>query len=149
MAKRRRRRSRLQKLAVDVLGLVKSARDASRSALQHLRNEISVTRTKLEELVTEERSFKLDLFGTGAPGRPRGGGKSRKPRPAGTKAADRRAKPIRKGPAKADKYLAKLPAKFTIDDVRKLAGKAAPISLAQWSRAKKVKKTGDGYQKIS
>jgi hypothetical protein len=135
---------------VDVLGVVKSARDASKSALQHLRKEINATRTKLEKLVTEERSFKLDLFGTGGPGRPRGAAKSRKPgRPAGRKAVARRAKPPRKGPAKADTFLAKLPAKFTIDDVRKVAGKAAPISLAQWARSKKVKKVAGGYQKAA
>jgi hypothetical protein len=128
--------------------MVKSARDASKSALQHLRKEISASRKLLEKLVTEERSFRLDLFGSGAPGRPRGAGKSRKPgRPAGRKAAARRAKPRRKGSPKADKFLAKLPTKFTIDDVRKVAGKAAPISLAQWARSKKVKKTAGGYQK--
>jgi len=150
MAKRRRRKSRRQKLGADVLAMVKSARDASKSALQHLRKEISTTRTKLEKLVTEERSFKWDLFGTGAPGRPRGAAKPRKPgRPAGRKAAARRAKPRRKGPPKADKFLAKLPAKFTIDDVRKVAGKAAPISLAQWSRSKRIRRTASGYEKAA
>jgi hypothetical protein len=130
--------------------MVASAREASKGALQQLRKEISATRTKLEKLVTEERNFRLDLFGTGGPGRPRGAAKPRKPgRPAGRKAAARRAKPRRKGPAKADKFLAKLPAKFTIDDVRKVAGKAAPISLAQWARSKKVKKTAGGYQKAA
>jgi len=146
MAKRRRRRSRLQKLGADVLSMVMSARDASKSALQQLRKEISATRSTLEKLVTEERSFKLDLFGTGVPGRPRVAAKSRKP---GRKPAARRAKPRRKGPAKADKFLAKLPAKFTIDDVRKIAGKATPISLAQWARAKKIKKVAGGYQKAA
>jgi hypothetical protein len=130
--------------------MVASAREASKAALQHLRKEISATRAKLEKLVTEERSFKLDLFGTGGPGRPRGAAKSRKPgRPAGRKAAARKTKLRRKGPAKADKYLAKLPNKFTIDDVRKIAGKAAPISLAQWSRAKKIKKVAGGYKKAA
>jgi len=149
MARRRRRRNRLQKQAVDVLSLVKSARDASKSALQHLHKEIGAMRTKLEGLLGEERSFKLDLFGTGAPGRPRRAAKSRKPgRPAGRKAVARRAKPRRKGPPKADKFLVKLPSKFTIDDVRKMAGKAAAISLAQWARAKKVKKTATGYEKL-
>ena len=146
MAKRRRRRSRLQKLGADVLSMVMSARDASKSALQQLRKEISATRSTLEKLVTEERSFKLDLFGTGVPGRPRVAAKSRKP---GRKPAARRAKPRRTGPAKADKFLAKLPAKFTIDDVRKIAGKATPISLAQWARAKKIKKVAGGYQKAA
>jgi len=150
MAKRRRRRSRLQELGVDVLSMVASARDASKSALQQLRKEISATKSKLEKLVGEERSFGLDLFGTGAPGRPRGAAKSRQPgRPAARKAAARRAKPRPKGPAKADKYLAKLPTKFTIDDVRKVAGKATGISLAQWARAKKVKKTAEGYMKVA
>jgi hypothetical protein len=147
MAKRRKRRSRLQKLAADVFGVVKSARDASKSAVQQLRKEISATRSKLGKLVTEERSFRLDLFGTGAPGRPQRAAKSRKPgRPAGRKAVGRRAKPRSKGPAKADKFLAKLPSKLTIDDVRKVAGKAAPISLSQWARSKKVKKVAGGYQ---
>jgi hypothetical protein len=150
MAKRRRRRSRLQKVRSDVLAIVTSAREATRAALQQLRKEISAARTKLEKLVTEERGFRLDLFGTGGPGRPRGAGKSRKRgRPAGRKAGARRARPQRKGPAKADKFLAKLPAKFTIDDVRKVAGKAAPISLAQWARSKKVKKIAGGYQKVA
>ena len=129
--------------------MVASAREASRAALLQLGKEISAAKRLLEKLVTEQRSFRLDLFGTGAPGRPRGAAKSRKPgRPAGRKAVARRAKPRSKGPAKADKFLAKLPAKFTIADVRKVAGKAAPISLAQWSRAKKVKKTATGYEKL-
>ncbi len=90
--------------------MVLSAREASKAALQQLRKEITAARSQLEKLITEERSFKLDLFGTGGPGRPRGAAKSRKPgRPAGRKAVARRAKPRRKGPPKADKYLAKLP----------------------------------------
>jgi hypothetical protein len=133
-----------------VLSIVASAREASKAALQHLRKEISATKQLLERLVTEQRSFRLDLFGTGAPGRPRGSAKTRKPgRPAGRKAVARRAKPRRKGPPKADKFLAKLPNKFRIEDVRKIAGKASAISLAQWSRAKKVKKTAaGGYEKV-
>ena len=150
MAKRRRRKSRLQKLGADVLSMVASARDASKSALQQLRKEITAARSQLEKLVTEERSFKSDLFGTDGPGRPRGAGQSRKRgRPVGRKAVARKAQPRRKGPAKADNFLAKLPAKFTIDDVRKVAGKATAISLAQWARSKKVKKTATGYQKVA
>ena len=148
MAKRRRRRSRLQKLGSDVLAIVTSAREATKAALQQLRKEISAAKGRLEKLIAEERAFRLDLFGN-APGRPRGAAKLRKRgRPAGRKMAARKTKP-RKGPAKADRFLAKLPAKFTIDDVRKIAGKAAPISLAQWARAKKVKKTAEGYMKIA
>ena len=128
--------------------MVASAREASKAALQQLRKEIRAARGLLEKLVSEERSFRLDLFGTGTPSRPRAAGKPRK-RAAGRKPAARRAKPRRKGPAKADKFLAKLPAKFTIDDVRKVAGKAAPISLAQWARSKKVKKVAGGYQKAA
>jgi len=45
--------------------------------------------------------------------------------------------------------LAKLPAKFTIDDVRKVAGRATAISLAQWARSKKLRKTATGYQKAA
>jgi hypothetical protein len=150
MAKRRRRKSRRQKAVANVLSMVASAREASKAALQQLRKEIGVAKRQLEKLVTEERSFRSDLFGAGAPGRSQGAGKSRKRgRPAGRKAVARRAKPRRKGPAKADRFLAKLPAKFTIDDVRKIAGKAAPISLAQWARARKVRKTAVGYQKVA
>jgi hypothetical protein len=130
--------------------MVMSAREASKSALQQLRKEIGAAKRLLEKLVTEERSFRLDLFGAGGPGRPRGTGKlRRRGRPIGRKAVARRTKPRRKGPAKADKFLAKLPTKFTIDDVRKVAGKAAPISLAQWARSKKVKKVAGGYQKAA
>jgi hypothetical protein len=147
MRKRRKRKSRLQS---DVLSVVSSAREASKTALQQLRKEISTARRQLEKLVTEERSFRLDLFGTGRLGGPRPAGKSRKAgRPASKKPAARRAKPRRKGPAKADNFLAKLPARFTIDDVREVAGEATPISLAQWSRAKKVRKTAEGYRKVA
>ena len=40
MAKRRRRKSRLQKLGADVLAMVSSAREASKAALQQLHKEI-------------------------------------------------------------------------------------------------------------
>jgi len=150
MAKRRRRKSRVQKVGADVLSLVSRAREASKSALQQLRKEIGAVKRQLEKLITEERGFKLDLFGTGARGRPRGASKSgKRGRLAGRKTVARRAKPRRKGPAKADKFLAKLPRTFTIDDVRKVAGKAAPISLAQWARAKKIKKAAGGYEKVA
>jgi hypothetical protein len=150
MAKQKKRKSRLQKVRADVLSMVTSAREASKAALQQLRKEIGAARSHLEKLVTEERSFRLDLFGSSGPGRPRGASKSRKlGRPAIRKAGVRRAKPRRKGPPKADKFLAKLPTTFTIDDVRKVAGKASSISLAQWARAKKVKKTAGGYQKAA
>src|SRR5207302_10870828 len=130
----------------NVLGFVAKARAAASKALENLRKEISATRKRLEALIAEERSFRLDLFGTGGPGRPRGGGKN-VGRPAGRKAAAR--KPRRKGPPKADTYFKKLPKAFTIDQVRKLAGRATGVSLAQWARAKKVKKTTSGYQKVA
>ncbi len=149
MAKRRRR-NRLQQLKADVLGMVSSARNLSRAALLQLRQEISATRSGLENLVGEERSFNLDLFGTGGPGRPRAVSKSpRAGRSAGKGAKARKATVRRKGPAKADKFFAKLPSKFMIDYVRKLAGKATPISVAQWVRAKRVKKTASGYEKVA
>jgi hypothetical protein len=130
--------------------MMTSAREVSKAALRQLRKEIHAARRQLEKLVTEERSFRLDLFGTDAPGRPRGVAKPGKVgRPARRKVVARRAKPRRKGPAKADTFLAKLPAKFTIDDVRKVAGKASAISLAQWARAKKVKKVAGGYEKTA
>jgi hypothetical protein len=136
-----------RKSVVDnVLGFVAQARAAASQALSNLRREIVATSKRLETLIAEERSFRLDLFGTGGPGRPRGVGK-KVARPAGRTLAAR--KPRRKGPPKADAYFKKLPGKFTIDDVRKLAGKAAGISVAQWARAKKIKKTASGYQKVA
>ncbi len=136
---------RQKSVVENVLGFVAQARAAASEAISSLRREIAATKKRLETLIAEERSFRLDLFGTGGPGRPRRGGK-KVGRPAGTKAVAR--KPRRKGPPKADQFFAKLPGKFTIDDVRKLAGKAAGISLAQWARAKKIKKTASGYQKV-
>jgi hypothetical protein len=147
---KQRRRPRLQQLKTDVLGMVTSARNLSKVALLQLRKEISATRSLFEKLVGEERSFKFDLFGTGSRGRPRATSKSRKAgRPAGERTRARKVQPRRKGPPKADKFFAKLPSKFTIEDVRKLAGKATPISVAQWVRAKRVKKAAEGYQKIA
>src|ERR1051325_10389498 len=128
----------------NVLGFVAQARAAASKALQNLRKEISATRRRLETLIAEERSFRLDLFGTGGSRGSRSGRKVG--RPAGTKAAAR--KPRRKGPPKAERYFKKLPKAFTIDQVRKVAGKASAISLAQWARAKKIKKTASGYQKV-
>jgi hypothetical protein len=129
--------------------MVSSARSLSKAALLQLRKEISATRNRLEQLVGEERGFKLDLFGTGGPGRSRAVSRPRRAgRSPGSITAARKAKPRRKGPPKADRFFAKLPSKFTVDDVRKLAGKATGVSLAQWARAKKVKKTAGGYQKV-
>jgi hypothetical protein len=134
----------------NVLTYVAQARAAASRALRNLRAEISATRERLGVLLAEERSFRLDLFGTGGPGRPRTVSKSQRTgQPAGRIATARKAKPRRKGPPKADKFFAKLPNAFTIDDVRNVAGKAAGISLAQWARAKKVKKTASGYQKVA
>jgi hypothetical protein len=137
-------------VAKNVLTYVAQARVAASRALRNLRAEISAIRERLEVLLAEERSFRLDLFGTGSPGRPRTVSRSRRAgRPAGRRATARKAKPRRKGPPKADKFFAKLPSKFTIDDVRKLAGKATGVSLAQWARAKKTKKTASGYEKVA
>jgi hypothetical protein len=150
MAKKKRRRTRPRKTGADVFGMVRSARDASKTALRHLRGEIDATRKRLEKLVGEERSFRLDLFGTGALARSRKVGRPRKTgRPTTRKATVRKAKPHRKGPPRADRYFAKLPSKFSVEDVRKLAGKATGVSLAQWARAKKVKKTAAGYEKVA
>jgi hypothetical protein len=141
---KRRRRNRLQQLKADVLGMVSSARNLSRAALLQQRQEISATRSRLENLVGEERSFKLR---DGRPCRPQAVSKSpRASRSAGKGAKARKATPRRKGPPKADKFFAKLPSKFTTNDVRKLA---TPISVAQWVRAKRVKKTASGYEKVA
>jgi hypothetical protein len=102
MAKRRRRRPGLQKAGADVFSIVTSVPEASKSVLQQLSQQISAVKRQLEKLISEGRTFGLDLFGK-APGRPRGAGKSRqRGRPVGRKRATRRAKPRRKGPTKAD-----------------------------------------------
>ncbi len=128
---------------VDVIKIAGVAREAAKGALQTLRKEIASVQRRLEKLVAEDRSFRLDLFGTGGPGRP----------PRAERTAKRvRAiaqKPRHKGPPKADSFFKKLPKEFTLDDVRKVAGKLSGVSLAQWSRSKKIKKTGKGYQKVA
>ncbi len=141
MARRRRRAP-----SAGALAIVRQARNAAKKALDSLREEIKQTSVRLQKLVTEERSFKDELFGAvrrqfGG----RGSQRAAKPgRPAGVHRAARR-----KGPPKADRYFAKLPKSFALEDVRKLAGRAAGISLAQWSRAKRIRKVGKGYQKIA
>ena len=146
MPKRRRRRRRV---AAGALSIVRQARAAAKSALDTLRNEIRQTTARLAKLVSEERSFRLELFGggskrgpakgTGRRGRPPG----RRGRPPKAAASARRRTPL------AEKYFAKLPNTFSLEDVRKLAGRKAGISLAQWSRAKRIKKSGKGYQKMA
>jgi hypothetical protein len=128
----------------NVLGFVAQARAAASKALSNLRSEIAATRKRLETLVAEERSFRLDLFGGGGRRRPRRVG-----RPLGRPMAAKSTTVRRKGPPKADKFFAKLPGKFTVDDIRKLAGRATGVSLAQWARAKKIGKTASGYEKVA
>jgi hypothetical protein len=128
----------------NVLGFVAQARAAASKALQSLRAEINAIKRRLERLIAEERSFRFDLFGGGGRGRPRRVGKLR-----GSTMAAKSATVRRKGPPKADRYFKNLPGKFTIDDVRKLAGRATGVSLAQWARAKKIKKPASGYQKVA
>jgi hypothetical protein len=128
------------------LTIVRQARAAAKSALDSLREEIRATTNRLAKLVAEEKSFRLDLFGAPArrggrpPGRLR---KARGRRPA----APRRAR--RKGTPRAERFFRKLGNTFTLEDVRKIAGRKAGISLAQWSRAKRIRKAGKGYQKVA
>src|SRR5262245_38685948 len=143
MPKRRRRTGRI----ASALTIVRQARAAAKSALESLREEIRTTASKLSKLVAEEKSFRLDLFG--APARRRGGRGPGRPRQARGKrpAAPRRAR--RKGTPQAEKFFRKLGNTFSLEDVRKIAGRKAGISLAQWSRAKRIRKAGKGYQKVS
>lgn len=136
--KRTRRRSG------GALGIVRQAREAAKAALTKLRAEIDSTRAMLDKLVEEERIFRADLFGgiSKALGRPAGKG-------TGASKGRRRRKRGPRRPPRAEKFFAKLGANFTLDDVRKLAGRGAGISLAQWSRAKRIKKIGDKYQKVA
>jgi len=142
MPRRQRRRTR----SSSALTIVRQARAAAKSALDSLRAEIKSTAVKLQKLISEERSFKFDLFGGGTrrrgPGRPRtAAGRGRPPK------ARRTAR--RKGPPRAERFFARLSRTFSLEDVRKVAGKKAGISLAQWSRAKRIKKTAKGYQKVA
>ena len=107
----------------------------ARRALDRLRQEIRDAEKRLEDLVASERSFRMDLFGGSA---------------AGPKQGKSRRRPRRKGPAKADRFYAQLPQSFTLEQVREIAGNLTGVSLAQWGRSKKVKKTGKGkYRKVA
>jgi hypothetical protein len=48
----------------------------------------------------------------------------------------------------ADRFFARLPNRFTLEELRKIAGRLSGVSLAQWSRAKKIAKTAAGYMKL-
>jgi hypothetical protein len=129
----RRRRARPQ----GIYELVRSARSDAAKALGRLRSEIAETRRRLEVLIREERDFLSELSGkatSAAQGFVRRGRRAV-------------AKQIRKGPAQAEKFFAKLPERFTLEEIRKLAGRLTGVSLAQWSRAKKIRKVGGGYAK--
>jgi hypothetical protein len=139
-----RRRKRAGRVA-SALSIVRQARAAAKSALESLREEIRSTASRLAKLVAEERSFRSDLFGGAAR---RGGRRAGRPRKARSKRpAARRAR--RRGTPRAEKFFRKLGNTFTLEDVRKVAGRKAGISLAQWSRAKRIRKAGKGYQKIA
>jgi hypothetical protein len=131
---------------VSAFSIVRQARAAAKSALESLRNEIRATTARLAKLVSEEKSFRLELFGGSKPRAARGGRR-------GPKSAARRGRPrtraVRRGTPLAEKYFAKLGNTFSLDDVRKLAGRKAGISLAQWSRAKRIRKSAKGYQKTT
>jgi hypothetical protein len=128
------------------LSIVRQARAAAKSALESLRNEIQTTTARLAKLISEEKSFRFELFGgpKRRAARRAGGGRKRvMPRGRPRKRATRRGTPL------AEKYFAKLGNTFTLEDVRKLAGRKAGISLAQWSRAKRIRKSAKGYQKTA
>jgi hypothetical protein len=136
-----RGRKRRKRKPVNALSIVRAARTAAKSALASLRDEIRNTTAKLEKLISEERSFKVEIFGS-AP--------ARRGRPPKAARRGRTAKKTRRrGAPVAERYFQKLGNSFTLEDVRKLAGRRAGISLAQWSRAKRIRKSGKGYQKVA
>ncbi len=131
-------------MAAGALAFVREARDAAKSALASLRQEIATTTARLAKLIAEERSFKSELFGSSGRSPARRPGRRRKVRRASSGRPARR-----KGPPRAEVFFKKLGSSFTLDQVRKVAGRAAGISLAQWSRAKRIRKTADGsYRKL-
>lgn len=138
MAKRRKRGPRANR----ALTIVRQAK----SALDSLRQQIRNITNKLQTLQADEKSIIAALFGSSTPGRGRRG----PGRPPGTGRRGRKAaaRPRRKGPPLAERYFAKLRSAFSLEDVRKLAGRRAGISLAQWSRAKRIRKVANGYQKV-
>ncbi|HSD09916.1 MAG TPA: hypothetical protein VLF14_02965 [Candidatus Binatia bacterium] len=140
----RKKRGR-RRVAPGALMIVRRARAAAKSALDSLRSEIRLTTAKLAKLVSEERIFKSELFGAAPARQPRPG----RPRKAGRGGKPARVRPRRRGTPQAEKYFRKLGKAFTLEDVRKLAGRRAGISIAQWSRAKRIRKVGDGYQKVA
>ena len=141
-----RKQRRQRRATGGALTIVRQARAAAKSALDSLRSEIRLTTARLAKLVSEERIFKSELFGAAPVRKRRGPGR---PRKAGRPGKPTRARTRRRGTPLAEKYFQKLGKTFTLEDVRKLAGQRAGISLAQWSRAKRVRKVGDGYQKIA
>ena len=136
-AEKQTRKSRKQ--AGSVLLVVRAARRDAAQALEKLRGEIEGMRKALDRLVAEERSFIADLSGRAV--------SATRLLIANTRR--RKTRPVKRGPAKADRFFGKLPKTFTLDDVRKLAGRLSGVSLAQWSRAKKIRKTGSGYAKTA
>ena len=122
------------------LELVRDARKSAAQALERLRGEIGEARTLLEHLIKEERDFVAQLSGgavSAVPATMRGPRRQRSSRPS------------KRGPAKADKFYAKLPNRFTLEQARRVAGRLTGISLAQWSRAKKIRKVGNRYAKVA
>lgn len=144
---RPKRRGRRKKAPQGALGIIRRAREAAKSALARLRSEIQSTRTALARLIEEERVFRTDLFGVG-PGRParKRGRPAAAPKAVGRRRRRRGGRP--KQAPRAEKFFSRLANTFSLDDVRKLAGRSAGISLAQWSRAKRIKKVGEKYHKI-
>ncbi|MGH7821064.1 MAG: hypothetical protein ACREQ9_14970, partial [Candidatus Binatia bacterium] len=118
-----------------------AARAAAANALQALRDEIRQAQARLEKLIESERSFRTELFGGTSSGTR---GRARQPKRATTAR-----RPRRQGPPIADRFFKQLPKSFTLEDVRKVAGRLSGVSLAQWSRAKKIKKVGKGYRKAA
>ncbi|MGH7818428.1 MAG: hypothetical protein ACREQ9_01520 [Candidatus Binatia bacterium] len=131
-----RRRRRRRSGSSGILATVQAAREAAAGALRALRREIQATRGRLERLVESDRSFQLELFGG-----------HRAPKSPRARAAR---KPRRKGPPRAEKFYKALPPTFTLEDVRKVAGRLTGVSLAQWGRAKRIRKIGKGkYRKAA
>lgn len=153
---------------MDTKTLVEKARTLHREAIEKLAAEIAETQTHLNELKEAQKSLTFrSIVADTAQGmksavtnatrsvasqarktmKQSGGPSTTRPL-ANKSAVKAAARPASATASNKDKLLEKLPDHFTMDDLRQRGG--APITLAHWSRAGKIKKLVNGsYKKLA